>query len=86
MPRARPEAHRRRDEFIEDGVARIPSEPQTLAQVAAHVGLTNAADNAVAAVSMRDARRLGAALSNAGWSKRRVRRDSKLVMLWEPPA
>ena len=79
------ETHRRRDEFLEDRISSLAPQPMTLAEIAAGVGL--APDEGTATtVSPRDQKRLGAALTVARWSKRRARRNGKLVVLWEPPA
>ena len=79
------ETHRRRDQFLEDRVSSLAPQPMTLAEIAARVGLARD-EAAVATVSPRDQKRLGAALTAAGWSKRRARRNTLLVVLWEPPA
>ena len=74
------ETHRRKDDLLEDAIVKLPLEPRTLAEIAALVGLTATSDRA-AQVPMRDARRLGAALSGAGWVKRQGRQGTR----WHPP-
>ena len=69
------EAHRRRDDLLEDRVAdwlATQTAPFTLAEAAVGCGLASTETEA-ARITQRDARRLGSALRVAGCTKRQVR-------------
>ena len=77
------EQMRRRDDILEDTLAdwlRTAPERFTLAEAA--VGCQIAEPGRAAKVSMRDQRRLGAALTNAGYVKRQERADGQRAMVW----
>ena len=78
------ETHRRKDDILEDAIQDLTPFPGTLASIAALVGLARDAE-AATQLSRRDQMRLGAALSNAGWTKKRERADSHRVWKWHPP-
>ena len=74
---------RRRDDILEDTLADwLRSDPKlfTLADAAVGCGLVD--HGREARLSMRDQRRLGAALTTAGFVKRRERVDGQRVMVW----
>ena len=81
------EGHRRNDETLENAVARwLRTAPPTftLTQVAEGCGLADVGRGA--RVSMRDQRRLGAALTAAGCSKARKRVGAERRYVWTRPA
>ena len=74
---------RRRDDILEDTLAdwlRTAPEWFTLAEAA--VGCQIAERGREARLSMRDQRRLGAALTTAGFAKQRERVDGQRLMVW----
>lgn len=74
MQRERAEEHRDRDELLEDAIAGLHTRgPHTMAVL---VGLLGDAAHGMTP------HRLGTAFRNAGWDKRRERRDGKLEWLW----
>ena len=81
------EAHRRKDELLEDAIATAERQPgpETLAEAAVRVGLAPDADRALQ-MPMRESRRFGAALSGAGYTKSQGRRNGRRkVTLWYQP-
>ena len=85
--RERAEAHRPRDDVIEDplaGLARRYPYGATMPQVLQHVGLI---DNQVDAgkVAVGEQRRVGKALRNMKFEKRRSRVDGGRQILWIKP-
>ena len=78
------ETARRRDDMIEDAVARWTAERSsfTLAEAAAGVGLIKTQSEA-ATLPQRDQKRLGAALTGAGYVKRRESRNRVRTSIWE---
>ena len=74
---------RRRDDILEDALENwLPTAPKPFTLAEAAVGCRIAEAGREARLSMRDQRRLGAALTTAGFVKRRKRVDGKRVMLW----
>ena len=78
------EQARRRDDILEDAVERWVATGQdgfTLAEAAAGIGLRDALR-----LPMRDQRRLGAALWNSGYERRKARRDGRPQWTWRRTA
>ena len=78
------EEARRRDDLLEDAVAKwLETAPQsfTLADAATGCGLAD--PDRVTRLPMRDQRRLGAALRAEGYSSRREREGGQRLTLWE---
>ena len=81
------EQARRRDDILEDAVAGWIAGGRTgftLAEAASGVGLIER--GAAARLSMRDQRRLGAALRNIGFERRKKRRDGRQQWMWHRAA
>ena len=77
------EQMRRRDDILEDALANwLPAAPKSFTLAEAAVGCRIADSGRAARLSMRDQHRLGAALTTAGFVKRRESVDGKRVMLW----
>ena len=75
--RVRAEAHRSRDEHVEDLVMSLPAHPMTISEI--HEIIDNKMKSVVSD------QRLGAALRVQGWSKRKVRDGAKTRWDWLPP-
>ena len=72
------EAHRQKDEMVEDVVSGLaPGEPLTFDGIADLCGMSTP--------SMREQHRIGRALENSGWVKRRTQIEGKQRYLWHPP-
>ena len=76
------EQHRNRDELLEDRVGALTlGDGCRLAEIAEAVGMVEDVRKAIY-LSMRDQKRLAAALRNAGWECRLERADGKVSRLW----
>ncbi len=74
---------RRRDDILEDALENwLPTAPKSFTLAAAAVGCRIAEAGREARLSMRDQHRLGAALTTAGFVKRRERVDGQRLMVW----
>lgn len=80
------ECYRRSDDFIEDLIADLSTHSggMTLAEIAVECNLIDA-DRDTAQLDMRTQHRLGQALNNAGWEKRRSGAGKARKSLWFPP-
>ena len=77
------EAHRNRDVMIEDALDELaPDFKGTLAEIAHKIGLL-AAHDAGARLSMRDSKRLAAAMTVRGYVKRQVKKDGVNRRVWQ---
>ena len=77
------ERARRRDELLEDAVDRwLLTSPVsfTIAEAAMGCGLVD--PDRTVRLSMRDQRRIGFALTNAGYVKQRIRNEGERVTMW----
>ena len=77
------ESHRNRDVMLEDAIEGLPNGWEgTLAEIASKVGLLSPTDASVK-LSMRETKRLSAALTGLGWVKRQVKQEGIKSRVWK---